>query len=220
MVGLAKLEKAQGQQVNEPDPKAAQVALRTTLERFADLIRADEKYFDATLSWLDVAHVKRSKLGDLKLDDRQWGHHAIQEDESDTEGEEDEPTADLDGGDQVAGLPTAMPRKLVKGGGNRASKPVATHKLRPATDILNRLRWDPSFDSSDYVIGYEDRGSGPREAALDRWKTKQTDEEFIPQHRILYFRRKDGAVVWDRDTRRDEIFGSGSGRTSVVVSGE
>src|SRR5437868_5021887 len=81
LVGLAKLEKGQGQQVNEPDPKAAQVALRTTLERFADLMRADEKYFDATLSWLDVAHVKRSKLGDLKLDDRQWGHHVVQEDE-------------------------------------------------------------------------------------------------------------------------------------------
>jgi hypothetical protein len=60
---------------------------------------------------------------------------------------------------------------------------------------------------------------GTREAALDRWKTEQTDEEFIPQHRILYFRRKDGVVVWDRDTRRDEIFGSGAGRTGVVVSG-
>ena len=38
-----------------------------------------------------------------------------------------------------------------------------------------------------------------------------TDEEWIPQHRILYFRRKgnDGEMVWHRGQRLDNLFGSG-----------
>ena len=39
-----------------------------------------------------------------------------------------------------------------------------------------------------------------------------TDEEWIPQHRIMYFRRKgdgEGRRVWDRATRLDRLFGSG-----------
>lgn len=50
------------------------------------------------------------------------------------------------------------------------------------------------------------------EKALDTWKSEQTDEEFIPQHRILYFKRKsDSTVVWERRTRIDLLFGSGRG---------
>ena len=38
-----------------------------------------------------------------------------------------------------------------------------------------------------------------------------TDEEWIPQHRIMYFRHKgeEGRRVWDRVTRLDRLFGSG-----------
>ena len=39
-----------------------------------------------------------------------------------------------------------------------------------------------------------------------------TDEEWIPQHRIMYFRKKGDEVgrrVWDRATRLDRLFGSG-----------
>ena len=39
-----------------------------------------------------------------------------------------------------------------------------------------------------------------------------TDEEWIPQHRIMYFRKKgdeEGRRVWDRVTRLDRLFGSG-----------
>lgn len=70
------------------------------------------------------------------------------------------------------------------------------------------------MDSSDYIIGYEDRFLGVRETGLDKWTTEQTDEEFIPQHRILYFRRKSdgGAVVWDREARTDGIYVSGAGK--------
>lgn len=55
------------------------------------------------------------------------------------------------------------------------------------------------------------------EKALDTWKSEQTDEEFIPQHRILYFKRKsDATIVWERRTRLDLLFGSGSGGSSTT----
>ena len=46
---------------------------------------------------------------------------------------------------------------------------------------------------------------------MEDWKGGDvTDEEFIPQHRILYFRKaSDGVKVWDRKRRLDEIFKSG-----------
>ncbi|KAI9745371.1 MAG: hypothetical protein M4579_007653, partial [Chaenotheca gracillima] len=77
-------------------------------------------------------------------------------------------------------------------------------KLRPATDVLNRIRWDPAMDSDDFVVGYEDRFVGAIEIPLELWTSEQTDEEFIPQHRILYFRRRsDGVRVWDRKSKTD-----------------
>ena len=76
---------------------------------------------------------------------------------------------------------------------------------------------DPSLDSGDFIVGYEDRFAGAMERALDAWKTEQTDEEFIPQHRILYFkRRSDATVVWERRTRTDLLFGSGGGSSTTA----
>ena len=50
------------------------------------------------------------------------------------------------------------------------------------------------------------------EISLKNWKGGEvTDEEFIPQHRIVWFKRDaDGKKVWDRKQRLDYIFGSGS----------
>jgi uncharacterized protein (UPF0248 family) len=193
--------------MTESDRRLAQGTLRTTLEGFADQIRSDEKYFDAKSSWVDVAYVKRSELGDVRLDDREWGTY-VQEDESDTEDELEDAALELGEDDTEAAAAAASSTKPKKAPAGK----ITTKKLRPATDVLNRLRWDPNLDSGDYVIGYEDRFLGTREMVLDRWKTEQTDEEFIPQHRIVYFRRRsDGVVVWERETRKDEIFGSGVG---------
>lgn len=83
--------------------------------------------------------------------------------------------------------------------------------LRPAKDILNRIRHDASFNDADYLIGYLDRHAGVMEMAAQSWGNAEVEEEeFIPQHRILYFKRvSDGRIVWDRQQRKDEIFGSG-----------
>ena len=91
------------------------------------------------------------------------------------------------------------------------SKPL----LRPAKDILSRIRHDPALDESEYVVGYHDRHAPePMEMDVSSWKGGGdfTDEEWIPQHRIVYFRRngdEPGRKVWDREKRLDRLFGSG-----------
>ena len=87
--------------------------------------------------------------------------------------------------------------------------------LRPAKDIISRIRHDPALDESDFVVGYHDRHAPEvMEMDVSSWKGGGdfTDEEWIPQHRILYFRRKGDEPerrVWDREKRLDRLFGSG-----------
>jgi uncharacterized protein (UPF0248 family) len=83
-------------------------------------------------------------------------------------------------------------------------------KLRPSHDVYNRLFWDEKYSVDAFVVGYEDRFKGVKEMPLGSWKREVTDEEYIPFHRVVYFREKggEGKVVWDRRTRLDLIFGS------------
>ena len=187
--------------------------LRTVLQSFADRVCGDENYFDPATSWIDVSHVKQSQLGHLQLDARQWGHVVDDNGDEDDSDEEDEEM--LDAFSDSALEDEHLPKSHFK----KPPKPKAIPmgpKLRPATDILNRIRWDTQLDSSNYVVGYEDRFVGVREIPLDRWKTEQTDEEFIPQHRITWFKRKsDGVIVWDKGSRTDRMFGSGISQDQV-----
>lgn len=207
---------------SDSDRKLAQNTLRTALESFADQIRGDEKYFDPSTSWVDVSHAKQADLGELKIDEREWGAHIAEGYSSDIEddgkiadtGVEVVFSNDSDGEEAETLVGKKEPKMTLAIKGSKASttKSVSSNKLRPASDILSRLRWDPDLDSSDYVVGYIDRFLGIKETGLDSWKSEQTDEEFIPQHRIVYFKRKsDGVRVWDRETRLDLIFGSGVG---------
>jgi uncharacterized protein (UPF0248 family)/endonuclease/exonuclease/phosphatase family metal-dependent hydrolase len=195
--------------------KMALGALQTVLSRFEGQMRGDERYFDARSMWLSAAVVNKGELGDLELDEREWGEYTPGEEELDEEDEEEEVEATSGREDEY----DEFPKKDKKKKGAAARKQIAavdlradkTKKFRTAADAMNRLRWDPELDSSDYVVGYEDRFTGAQEKELAAWKGEQTDEEFIPQHRILYFRRKsDGKLVWDRRTRLDDLFGNGA----------
>lgn len=196
---------------NSEDRKSAKQTLEKIVDRFLTQLRTDEKNYDASTSWVNVSFTSRHELQTrgLRLDDREWGDYAMEiEPDSDDEEELD----DLE--DEDAEL-----RKLpIRPKTTSTSSPISTTKLRPASDVLSRLRWDPNLDPSEYIIGYEDRFLGAKEISLEKWKTEQTDEEFIPQHRILYFRRKfndegdgKGEIVWERATRVDKLFGSGVG---------
>jgi uncharacterized protein (UPF0248 family) len=186
----------------------AKQSLEKVLDRFLSQLRTDEKNYDASTCWINVSLAKPNEVKALRLDDREWGDYTTgMEPDSDDEEELDEDLDDLD---------AVKPERALSQRPKSTSTPLSTTKLRPASDVLHRLRWDPSLDPSDYIIGYEDRFLGARETGLEKWKTEQTDEEFIPQHRILYFKRKGGEdgrgeVVWERATRIDRVFGSGLG---------
>ena len=60
------------------------------------------------------------------------------------------------------------------------------------------------------MLGYLDRFEGLKEMPAYLWLSETTEEDFVPQHRIQYFRRlSDGTKVWDREHRIDLVFGSG-----------
>jgi uncharacterized protein (UPF0248 family) len=87
------------------------------------------------------------------------------------------------------------------------SSSLSARKLRPAMDVLSRLRHDTTFDLDDYVVGYTDRHAGIMEKAAGAWVSESTHEEWIPQGRIQYFKRvSDEVRVWDRATKTDFVF--------------
>lgn len=90
---------------------------------------------------------------------------------------------------------------------------IKKNKLRPAHDIINRIKWDPEMDIHDYIVGYEDRFLGTLEMGLEKWmgnRKDETEEDWVPMHRVVWIKRiNDGVVVWDRERRVDVIFGSG-----------
>eukprot|EP01125_Pyxidicula_operculata_P010883 TRINITY_DN3575_c0_g1_i1.p1 TRINITY_DN3575_c0_g1~~TRINITY_DN3575_c0_g1_i1.p1 ORF type:complete len:937 (-),score=135.71 TRINITY_DN3575_c0_g1_i1:130-2940(-) len=73
-------------------------------------------------------------------------------------------------------------------------------KLRTSEQIYNRIKWDSAFDTSQCLIGYEDRFLGMTEIQFDLFRHPKT--EFIPFHRV-WFIKVGGKVVWDREKRLD-----------------
>jgi uncharacterized protein (UPF0248 family) len=206
LIGLSRRYNAT-QSSNHDDKLIAKQSLEKVLDRFVTQLRTDERNYDASTCWIDISLADSSKVKNLHLDDREWGDYVVDM-ESDSEDEEE--IDDLLDGDNEP-IKRTIPQRP-----KPTATPLSSSKLRPAADVLHRLRWDPNLDPNEYSIGYEDRFLGPRETSLEKWKTEQTDEEFIPQHRILYFKKKGGddgkgEVVWERATRIDKVFGSGAG---------
>jgi uncharacterized protein (UPF0248 family) len=87
-------------------------------------------------------------------------------------------------------------------------------------DVLDRIRWDPQYTASEYVVGYLDRFGGNKEIRVSMWLDESTEEDWIPQHRIRYFKRVTSddseEIVWHRVQKIDRIFGSGDGGGCAV----
>ena len=164
---------------------------RTVLRDVERMMKGEET--ETPDRWVSVNLVRGKEIisENLEIDTRIFdGEEVIVLDEEDLEDEESE--------DLPAMVNLTTPE--VKGG-----------KLRPSHDIYNRLLWDARYTADEYLVGYEDRFKGVREMPLTSWKRELSDEEFIPFHRVVYFREKgaDGEIVWDRRTRVDLVFGSG-----------
>ncbi|XP_061572964.1 leukocyte receptor cluster member 9 [Cololabis saira] len=112
--------------------------------------------------------------------------------------------------------------KKKKGGGNKGAKPKYDEgkemnkkpRMRTADDVISRILWDSSVDSSGFVVGYVDRFLGVLERPFCEfnWDINPCDCDFsselaLPRHRIQYFSYR-GHRVWDRHTRTDRVFGS------------
>ncbi|XP_037836212.1 leukocyte receptor cluster member 9 isoform X2 [Kryptolebias marmoratus] len=116
----------------------------------------------------------------------------------------------------------AEKHKKKKGSGNKASRPKHNEerevnkkpRMRTADEVISRILWDPSVDTSEFVVGYVDRFLGVMERPFCdfSWDTNPCDCDYstelaLPRHRIQYFTHK-GHRVWDRHTRTDRVFGS------------
>lgn len=102
----------------------------------------------------------------------------------------------------------------------RAKKPP----LRTAADVIQRIRWDPRLDPADFSVGYVDRFLGVREEPFSAFCWDEPLAALgpgvlaVPQHRVRFFRFR-GRLVWDRASRTDLVFGSGStaGRGPTIL---
>ncbi|KAF3921802.1 hypothetical protein AA313_de0203920 [Arthrobotrys entomopaga] len=223
LIGLSPLA---GTELTKDEKKLNESAFAVVLHTFETTVKRKEKY-DEKDSWVAISCVKHSNLLTesnhiVELDKSMvWdGGEADEEgdtipDSDDSDEEENEMVDALLGDpssnefDDFFG-PSFKKNKKKTAQAGVVQKSGPTPKLRPSHEVFNRIKWDGKYDASSYVIGYEDRFRGILEIGADKWKTEMTDEEFVPMHRVAYFKeRKTGLVVWDREKRVDLIFGSG-----------
>ncbi|MET7398623.1 RNA repair domain-containing protein [Dactylosporangium sp. NPDC005572] len=76
--------------------------------------------------------------------------------------------------------------------------------LRPVHEVVSRIRYDATLDAGRFVVGYEERGAGIREAPLPAFVAGGD----VPWHRVQYVKAGE-RTVWDRRSRVDLVFGSG-----------
>lgn len=96
--------------------------------------------------------------------------------------------------------------------------------MRTAAAVIQRIRWDPRLDPADFSVGYADRFLGVCEEPFSAFCWDEPLAALgpgvlaVPQHRVRYFRFR-GRVVWDRASRVDQVFGSGSaeGRGPTIL---
>lgn len=109
-------------------------------------------------------------------------------------------------------------------GGAQAEAGTKKPPLRTAAAVIQRIRWDPRLNPADFSVGYADRFLGVCEEPFSAFCWDEPLAALgpgvlaVPQHRVLYFRFRD-RVVWDRASRLDQVFGSGSaeGRGPTIL---
>lgn len=72
--------------------------------------------------------------------------------------------------------------------------------MRTSEEIYQRVRWDPRFDPTRFVLGVRQRDAQPKRIALPAFVPGGE----IPWHRVLFV-EADGELVWDRTTGLDRV---------------
>ena len=173
----------------------------------------DSKWTDATSSYTNVQLVENVDATQWSPDLTERAPIPEEKRRDDSSDDEDERPQFQSVEDHPVSTKAKSPQKVSKPEYDvYDSLPYSSSRpLRPALDVLHRIQHDPNMDSNDFIIGYLDRHIGLQEMPLEWWVSKDaTSEEFIPQSRIRYFKRKsDDNVVWDREERKDLVYGSG-----------
>jgi uncharacterized protein (UPF0248 family) len=110
------------------------------------------------------------------------------------------------------GTSSKAPKSPKKNDLQQNQHPSSGQKLRPALDVLKRLRYDQSLNIDEFKVGYEDRHNVKiMEKPAADWQMDISHEEFIPQHRIVYFKRYPASngsseILWDKASKMDKIF--------------
>ena len=89
--------------------------------------------------------------------------------------------------------------------------------MRPATEVISRIQWDPDLPAPDFTVGYLDRFIGIIEKPFDSFYWEDISAVgatvlAIPRHRIQYFKYKN-EIVWDKRVQLDNFFGSRGQKT-------
>jgi protein subunit release factor B/uncharacterized protein (UPF0248 family) len=122
---------------------------------------------------------------------------------------------------KITNVDSAAYRRLFAGDNNDDSEDSASNKLTPVKEVLRRIQWDPSLDSSSFSIIHYDRVEDtlcetPFEAENESISGKERKFVFaLPEHRIEAVKYLD-RVVWDKETRLDVVFGSMNGRGETI----
>lgn len=194
-------------------PSGIDAQLRDRIITMGDSIRKeDDRYSNTSFVETDLLSKQEMKnmSPNLVLDTERWPFLA-----DDPNPEE---TSDEDSDDGAPSGPTYQTKQMkrdkaakAKLAASQAALNTPTPPLRPAMDIYNRIKHDPSYPADNFVIGYTDRFAGILEMPLNWWAPEdKSSEKFIPQSRIRYFKRKiHNDYVWHRETKLDLIFGSG-----------
>jgi uncharacterized protein (UPF0248 family) len=94
-------------------------------------------------------------------------------------------------------------------------------KLTPVKEVLRRIKWDETLQSSSFTILYYDRVQdtlceAPFDAPNDTISGKETSFIFaLPEHRIEAVKYRD-RTVWNKEMRLDCVFGSMNGNGMTI----
>lgn len=129
---------------------------------------------------------------------------------------------------KITDVESAAYRRLF--GGDDVDSPyadeTASNKLTPVKEVLRRIQWDPTLDSSAFTIIHYDRVEDTLcetnfDAENDSIAGKERRYVFaLPEHRIEAVKYLD-RIVWNKEMRLDLVFGSmnGNGETIDKVVG-
>lgn len=159
-------------------PTGAVKPLISATQSFEEFVQKS-KYYDGAVAFVSAYECSRDALGTgVSLDTNTWADGGIDE----LSGSDDE-----DATDSLADLDVVEPSEYKSNSSLKKKKPhkaetnahIPAPKLRTSADVFNRLMWDPDYDASDYVIGYEDRFEGVKEMQLKNWARDVEDETFV-----------------------------------------